>query len=88
MKKIMNTNSNCSIITPSIQCELKKKGNPDLISNLWKTKRRITKLILGNDSTIIPLSLWHISHAYWITDDCSAIIFVKTCQNYFFPNFE
>ena len=27
------------------------KGNPDLISNLWKTKRRITKLISGNNST-------------------------------------
>ena len=41
-------------ITVSIQCEYKKK-HPDLISNLWKTKR-ITKLISGNDSTIIPLS--------------------------------
>ena len=33
-----------------------KKGNPDLISNLWKTKRRITKLITENDSTTIPFS--------------------------------
>ena len=33
-----------------------KKGNPDLISNSWKTKRRITKLITGNDSTTILLS--------------------------------
>ena len=38
-----------------IQCEL-KIGYPNLITNLWKTKRRITKLIFGNDSTIIPLS--------------------------------
>ena len=53
-----------------------KKENPDLISNLWKTKRRITKLITENDSTTILLS-WHINHAYWLTDDCSAIIFVK-----------
>ena len=33
-----------------------KKGNPDLISNLWKMKRRIPKLITENDSTTIPLS--------------------------------
>ena len=36
-------------------------------------KRRITKLISGNDSTIILLSY----DTYWITDDCSASIFVK-----------
>ena len=33
-----------------------KKGNPDLILNLRKTKRQITKLITGNDSTTISLS--------------------------------
>ena len=37
---------------------VKKRGNPNFISNLWRTKRRITKLISGNDtdSTIISLS--------------------------------
>ena len=30
--------------------------------------------------------IWYIGHAYWITDDCSAIIFVKR-QNYFFSTF-
>ena len=33
---------------------------------------------------IIPLSLWHIDHAYWIIDDCSDIIFVKHVKSAFF----
>ena len=41
-----------------IQCE-SQKGNPDSISNLWKTKRRITKLITGNDSTTILFYMTH-----------------------------
>ena len=63
-----------------IQCEFLKR-KPDLISNLWKTKRKFIKLISGNDSSFI----WHIGHAYW--DDCSAINFVNYVKITLFPSF-
>ena len=60
----------------SIQCESQKKGNPDLISNLWKTKRRITKLITGNDSTTILLSFYTLitQIGYRMTDQHSFFV--------------
>ena len=64
-----------------------KRGNPDLISNLWKTKRRITKLITENDITTFHSFIWHIDHAYRLSDDCSAIIFVKHVKNCLHPSF-
>ena len=62
-----------------------KKGNPDLISNLWKTKRRITKLITENDSTTIPLSYdTLITQANrWLLSNH----FCKACQNCLHPSF-
>ena len=48
-----------------------KKRKPRFYFRSLK-KKKIAKLISGNDSN--PSFIWHIVHAYWITDDCSAII--------------
>ena len=71
----------------NIQCE-SKKGNPDLISNLRKTKIRITKLITGNASTIISLSYdTLVTHIILDNRWLLSNHFCKTCQNYFFSKF-
>ena len=63
-----------------------KKGNPDLISNLWKIKKRITKLITG---MIVLLFFFHMTHWSRILANGWLISnnLCMTCQNYFFSKF-
>ena len=63
-----------------------KKGNPDLISNLWKTKHNNKESENKYQGMIVPLFFFHMTHWSCILDNRWLLSnhFCKTCQNYFF----